>query len=79
MLSMIKHSTSLRLPVIKLDFVRPPATKQSLAESAGDDLQWVAEEVARIEREFEGVANLTVLRDTPFQVVLDALNVRLLL
>lgn len=40
------------------------------------DLRWVADEVARIEREFEGAVNLVVLRDAGFKVVLDKLNVR---
>ena len=36
----------------------------------------VADEVARIEREFEGEVSLTVTRDLIFTVVSDTLNVR---
>ena len=43
---------------------------------AGNDLRKVAGEVARIEREFEGTLNLTMLRDTAFEVVSDALKAR---
>ena len=37
----------------------------------------VADEAARIEREFEGALNLTVLRDPAFQVASESLGVRL--
>ena len=41
-----------------------------------DDLRQVVDEVARIEREFEGEVSLTVTRDSIFTVVSDTLNVR---
>lgn len=78
-LSTIDPATSPRLSVIKLDLARPPNAIQSvnaLIEVAGDDLRWVADEIARIEGGFEGAVNPTVLRDPSFQVVFDTLNVR---
>jgi len=42
----------------------------------GNDLRLIADEVARIEREFEGAVNLAVLRDSKFGAVLDSLDVR---
>ena len=40
----------------------------------GDDLQWITDEFARIEREFEGAVSFTVIRDSGFEE-LDALKV----
>jgi len=42
----------------------------------GSDLQRIADEVARIEREFEGRVTFTVFPDPKFQMVLIYLNVR---
>jgi len=33
----------------------------------GDDLQWVADEFIRIDREFERTVNITVFRDSGFK------------
>lgn len=78
-LSTLRSATSPRLSAIRLDFARPPPTGRSvdaLIKALGDDLKRVAGEVARIEREFEGAINLTVLLDTSFRVACGALNVR---
>jgi len=40
----------------------------------GDDLQWITDEFARIEREFEGAVSFTVIRDSGFEE-LDTLKV----
>ena len=42
----------------------------------GDELQWIADEVARIERELEGAVDLTVFRDSRFRAVSNRLHVR---
>ena len=78
-LSTIRLATSPRLSVIKLSFVRQPNTNrpvQVMTEDTGNDLWKVADEVARIEREFGGTLSLAVLRDPAFEVVSDTLNVR---
>ena len=78
-LSTIRPATSPRLSVIKLNFVRQPSTNRSvqvMIEDTGNDLRKVADEVARIEREFSGTLSLTVHRDPAFEVVSDTLNVR---
>jgi len=41
-----------------------------------NDLRRISDEIARIEREFKGAVNFTVLRDSEFGVALDALGVR---
>jgi len=78
-LSTVRPATSLRLSTIRLDFAPSPLVNRSvlsLLEGATDDLRRVEYEVARIEREFEGVVNLTVVRDSVFKAVLATLNVR---
>jgi len=80
-LSTIKPATSPRLSTIKLTFARapsPPRFSDPPIEGTGGDLQRVADEVARIEREFGTAVNLTVSRDRLFKEVLDTLNVRFL-
>ena len=80
-LSTIKTATSQCLSAIKLDFVCPSPTNRNvdaLAEAAGDDLRRVADEVSRIEREFRGAVNLTVLQDPSFQAASDAFGARFL-
>jgi len=49
---------------------------EALVGGTDDDLRRLADEVARIEREFEGAVKLTVLRDPWFEMALDRLNVR---
>ena len=78
-LSTLKSVTSPRLFAIRLSFVQAYTTNRSVetaVENIGHDLQRVADEVARIEREFKGVVNVTVLRDLAFKEVLDTLDVR---
>ena len=78
-LSTLKRATSPHLSSIQLNFVWRSSTYHSVdtaIEDAGDDLQRVAGEVTRIEREFEGAVNLTVVRDLGFKAVLDKLDVR---
>ena len=75
-LSTPRPSTSPHLSAIQLDFAYPGDIGRSLIEDTGNDLRRVADEVTRIEREFEGAVNVTVLRDPEFKMVTDALNVR---
>jgi len=76
-LSTLKPATSPRLSVIKLEFVSPPRVLvEDMIAGTGNDLRRIAGEVARIEHEFEGVVNFTVLRDSRFGAVLDTLKVR---
>jgi len=78
-LSTIKPATSPCLSTIRVDLTRSYATNrpaERLIEDTHDDLRWIADEAARIEREFNGAVNLAVSRDLAFKVALDALNVR---
>ena len=78
-LSTLRPATSPCLSSIRLDFscshYFDPAI-ETLIGNMGNDLRLIADEVSRIEREFEGAVNLTVLRDPKFELVLDTLNVR---
>ena len=47
-----------------------------LPETMITDLRRIADEIARIECEFEGAVNCTVVPNSNFRVALDALNVR---
>jgi len=79
-LSTFRPATSPCLSAIRLDFARSPIVHRPiniLIQDASSDLQWVANEVARIKREFEGEVKLIVRRDSGFGIVLDTLNVRL--
>ena len=49
---------------------------ETLARGTSNDLRRIADEVARIEPEFEGAVNVTVTRDPKFKVILETLNVR---
>ena len=78
-LSTLKPTTSPRLSVVRLDFTCSLVINQAvetLIEYTGNDLRWIADEVSRIEREFGGVVDLEVHRDSAFEDVLDGLNVR---
>jgi len=75
-LSTLKPATSPRLSTVQLDFFRPPISNRSvetLVQTTRGGLRQVAEEVTRIEHEFEGAVNLTVIGDPSFQAVFDAL------
>jgi len=77
-LSTLKPATSPRLSTIRLDFAGPPIASlpvESLIEGMGDDLRRIADEADRIEREFEGTVEFTVVRDSVFGAALDALKV----
>ena len=78
-LSTLKPATSPCLSAVRLDFAHPAISSRSVEDAingTGNDLLRVADEVSRIEREFEGAVNVTVLRDLAFKGVLDTLNVR---
>ena len=77
--STLGPSTSPRLSVIRLELARSPAVYipiESLLRALGDDLRRVADELTRIEHEFGGVVNLTVVRGLGFKEASDKLNVR---
>jgi len=78
-LSTLKPATSPCLSAIRLDFSWTSnftRFAETLIEDMGGDLRRVADEVFRIEREFEGAVNLTTHRDTKFEVAFGTLNVR---
>ena len=78
-LSTLRSVTSPRLSALRLDFSNSHLADRSietLIQGTGDDLRQVADEVARIEREFEGAVSLTVVSDPVFKVVFDTLGVR---
>ena len=77
-LSTLKPATSPRLSTIRLDFAGPFISTlhaERFIKDLGDDLRRIADEVGRIEREFGGTVNFTVLRDSVFGAVLDTLDV----
>ena len=79
-LSTLRPATSPRLSTIRLTLVSHSASSRStkaLLKDAGNDLRWVADEFARIEREFYGAVNLNVFWGPGFKAVFDTLNVRL--
>jgi len=78
-LSTLGPATSPHLSVIRLDFARSHIVTravETLIHETSHDLQRVASEVARIEREFKGAVEVTVRRDPVFEEALDTLNVR---
>ena len=78
-LSTLMSATSPRLSTVKVEFACPSGADRcvdALVESRGDDLRLIADEVARIDREFGGAVNFTVFRDPSFQAVFDVLGVR---
>ena len=78
-LSTLKYSTSPHLSTIQFDFSCSPGVTrpvEAVIEEVGRDLQRVADEVTRIQHEFEGTVNFTALLDSVFTEVLDKLNVR---
>ena len=50
--------------------------RETTITDLGNDLRRIADEVVRIEREFEGAVNFTVMLDPYFWVASDTLNVR---
>ena len=83
-LSTLRPETSPLLSAIRLDFTRAsPGGRlgilvEHLFKAMGDDLRLIADEIARIGREFGGEVNPTVLGDASFKVALDTLSVRFL-
>ena len=80
-LSTLRPTTSPRLLAIKLRLacsylVFATQVVEAVITDAGDDLQRVADEVARVEREFGGVVKLGVHQSSVFKEVTDTLNVR---
>ena len=74
-LSTLRPTTSPHLSALGLDFSSVDSSTEALIKNMGDELRRIADEVARIEREFDGAVNLTVVRDLTFMVVLDSLDV----
>ena len=56
---------------------RTNRSAEAVIGAAGNDLRQVADEVARIEREFKGAVGVNVDLDSLFEVVSDALKVRI--
>ena len=78
-LSTLGSATSPHLSAVRLDFARSSSADQSVRKAfkaTRDDLRRVADEVARIEREFKGTVNVTVVRDAGFKAILNKLDVR---
>ena len=74
----LSAATSPRLSVILLDFSRSHIVRrpiETLIQETTYDLQWIASEISRIEREFKGAVTLSTHRDSAFEEVLDTLNV----
>jgi len=78
-LSTLGPTTSPRLSAIRLELISHCAinkTIEIIPKNAGSELRRVADELARIEREFGGAVKLTVRRNPGFNVVFDTLDVR---
>ena len=78
-LSTLRSATSPHLSTIRLDFGHsyiPDRSIEPMTQDMGNDLRRIADEVTRIESEFDGAVDLTVVSDPGFAVVLDTLNVR---
>jgi len=76
-LSTLRLTTSPHLSTIQLTFIRSSTVSQSVQDMikcTRNDLLSVADEVARIEREFGGV-NVTVRRDSGFKEAFDQFNI----
>ena len=72
-LSTLRPATSPHLSAIRFDFnfsVGGAQSVETLIEDVGNDLRRVADEVTRIEREFEGTVNFAAVLDSGFWEVL---------
>jgi len=70
-LSTLSPITSPHLSSLQIGFFSsPPNLLPEISEDMSNDLQRIADQVARIEREFEGAVNSTVIRDPNFESVL---------
>ena len=67
-LSTLNPTTSPHISSLRLNFIGPPTRLRPgfSIEDMGDALRQIADQVARIEQEFEGVVNCTVIRDPRF-------------
>ena len=77
-LSTLRPATSPRLSAVRLCLacLIVDRSVKTLVKDTGNDLRQVADEASRIEREFEGVVDFTVVPDSVFEMVLDTLGVR---
>jgi len=77
-LSTLRPTTSPRLSAVRLCFtcLLIDRSVRTLIKDTGNDLRRVASEVSRIEREFEGMVDFSVVSDSVFEMVLDNLSVR---
>ena len=76
-LSTLRPATSPRLSVIRLDFCSSTSRMvETVIANMGNDLRRIADEFARIDHEFGGAVNFTVVADSRFQAVLNTLKVR---
>lgn len=73
-LSTLKLATSPILSVVRLGFDESTPPHEITEEQMGDDLQRIANELTRIEREYEGAVDLVVVRSSDFRP-LDVNNV----
>jgi len=78
-LSTLKPATTPHLSTIRLDFIcfsHFVPCAEILIKDMGNDLRQAADELLRVEREFEGAVNLITFGDPQFEVAFDALGVR---
>ena len=76
-LSTLRPTTSPRLSTVRLSFYSPMRRSlETMITNMGNDLRRIADEIVRIEREFEGAVKFTVTPDSRFQAVLNTLDVR---
>lgn len=74
-LSTLKLATSPGLSEVCLSFEDMIASRETTEEQMGHDLQRIADELTRIEREYKGAVDLIVVLDSDF-LQLDVNNVR---
>ena len=78
-LSTLKPTTSPHLSAILLDFAAESSiinqSADTLIENMGNDIRRIADEVARIDREFKGTVALSIISDSVFSEVFNRLNV----
>ena len=70
-LSTLSPATSPHLSSLQLTFLGSPSDfPWVFSEDIGDDLQRIVDQLTRIEREFEGAVNSTVIRDPKFELLM---------
>jgi len=72
-LSALRPTTSPRLSSLRLVFFGSPSNlpRGFSIQDMSNDHQRIADQVTRIEREFEGAVNPTIIRDPKFEAVLN--------